>query len=47
MIYTLIAMTFLIATGIVLSRYELYKRRRERSERLRQRLRRCVRRGDN
>jgi len=44
MIYTILVMVFMIATGLMLSRYELQRTRRERRERLRQRARRCVRR---
>ena len=44
MIYTILAMVFWIATGLMLSRYELHRARRERRERLNQRARRCVRR---
>ena len=40
MIYAFLAITFFTAMGIVLSRYELNRTRRER---LRQRARRCVR----
>ena len=46
MIYYVMCAVFVIATGIVLSRYELVKarrERRERRERLRDRARRCVR----
>ena len=42
-IYIILAGAFMIATGIVLANYELVKQRRERSERLRNRARRCVR----
>ncbi len=41
---TILAMVFLIATGLMLWRYELHRSRRERRERLSQRARRCVRR---
>ena len=34
----------MVTAGIVLANYELVKQRRERSERLRQRTRRCIRR---
>ncbi|MDE0016821.1 MAG: hypothetical protein OXU51_11580 [Candidatus Poribacteria bacterium] len=44
MIYTILAMVFMIATGLMLSRYERHRTRRERRERLSQRARRCVRR---
>ncbi len=43
MIYYVMFAVLAIATGIVLSRYELVKARRERRERLRDRTRRCVR----
>ena len=44
MIYIILAGAFMVATGIVLANYELVKQRRDRSERLRNRARRCVRR---
>ena len=43
MIYMILAIPLLIATGIVLANYELRKTRRERRELLRQRGRRGVR----
>ena len=45
MAYLIVAMAFMITTGIIFARYDLHRTRRERAERLRQRARRCVRRG--
>ena len=44
MIYIILAVAFMVTAGIVLANYERVKARRDRSERLRHRARRCVRR---
>lgn len=44
MIYLILVVAFMITSGIVLANYELYRTRRERVEKLRQRARRCIRR---
>ena len=44
MIYIILAGAFMVTAGIVLANYEMVKQRRDRSERLRHRARRCVRR---
>ena len=44
--YMILAVAFMITSGIVLANYEMHKQRQARSERLRQRARRCVRRDD-
>ena len=45
MIYLILAVAFMIATGIVLANYELSRTQRTRREELRRRTRRCIR-GD-
>ena len=45
MIYLILVVAFMITSGIVLANYELYRTRRERVEKLRQRARRCIRRA--
>ena len=42
LIYIILAGAFMVAAGIVLANYEMVKQRRDRSEHLRNRARRCV-----
>ena len=44
--YIILGFAFMIALGIVLADYELKRTKRQRCEELRQRARRCVRRGN-
>ena len=45
MIYLILAVAFMITTGIVLANYEISRTQRTRREELRRRTRRCIR-GD-
>ena len=42
MVYTILAVLFFTLIGVMFSRYELVRAKRQRQELLRQRVRRCV-----